>query len=463
MKHKSYPGIRFLFVTFISLVNILLYDRIQAQPVITNDDFPPFFEIEARVRNGNTGFEGALFSPSTPPPGQPGGGQWQMNPAGAPVWNSNGNTYGNIHSFLFTYIQATGNSVWRIDFNRDGDYDDAQETVPNDAPTLVGKGFRYINLYLQGHSSGLSANVTNFTINNVDFGSFTSNSETPTSILFEDVNGLFTDTITISGHFSFSGDGGQERPRIWVKLGTANISPECSITDPPIGTFYNVGDAVTINATASDPGGIVSLVEFYANNTLIGVDSFYPYSFTWIAPASGLVPLKVKAIDSYDATTLSAPVNIVINTPPTCIITFPTNGAVLFDPSVIDIQVSALGPEDTVIAVQFFLNGLSIGIDSFPPFHNNTIVDLPMGMYTITAKSTDNHGAFTLSSPSAITVRCVREDLDNNGTVNSTDFLLFLGVYGTSCNGCPADFNNDGGVNSFDFLRLLALLGYTCN
>ncbi len=462
MKHPS-CGILRLSCVHIFLFFTLTQCFIHAQPIITNDDFPPFFEIEARVRNGNTGFEAALFSPSTPPPGQPGGGQWQMNPAGAPIWNTNGNTYGDIHSFLFTYIQATGQSIWKIDFNRDGDYDDAQESVPNDAPTLVGKGFRYINLYVQGHSSGLSGNVINFTINNVNFGNFTSSSETPLSTLFEDLTGLFTDTITISGDFSFSGDGGQERPRIWVKLGTANISPECTITDPQAGTFYNVGDAVTIDATASDPGGIISFVEFYSGSTLIGVDSFFPYSFTWIAPSSGPVTLTAKAVDSYDATALSSPVGIIINTPPTCIITFPTNGAVLFDPSVIDIQVTANGPEDTVIAVQFFLNGLSIGIDSFPPFHNNTILDLPMGMYTITAKSTDNHGAFTVSTPPAITVRCVREDLDNNGTVNSTDFLLFLGVYGTTCSGCAQDFNDDGAVNSIDFLRLLALLGYTCN
>ena len=462
MKTKSSKILRLTFTSIISLSTIL-YCALQAQPIISNDDYPPCFEIEARVRNGNSGFEAALFSPSTPPPGQPGGGQWQMNPTGAPIWNTNGNIYGDIHSFLFTYIQATGQSVWRIDFNRDGDYNDPQESVTNDAPSLVGKGFRYINVYGQGHSSGLSANLTNFTINNVNFGSFTSNSETPFSILFEEVTGLFTDTTNISGNFSFTGDGGQERPRIWVRLGTANESPICAISGPPAGTFYNVGDAVTIDATASDPGGIVSFVEFYSGTTLINVDSFYPYSFTWIAPASGPVALRVKAVDSYDATTVSSPVGIIINTPPTCIITFPTNGAVLYDPSVIDIQVTANGPEDTVIAVQFFLNGLSIGIDSFPPFHNNTILDLPMGMYIITAKSTDNHGAFTLSSPSAITVRCVREDLDNNGTVNSTDFLLFLGAYGTTCSGCPQDFNDDGAVNSIDFLRLLAILGYTCN
>jgi hypothetical protein len=436
---------------------------LKAQPVITNDDYPPFFEIEARVRNGNIGFEAALFSPSTPPPGQPGGGQWQMNPAGAPIWNTNGNTYGDIHTFLLTYIQGTGQSVWHIDFNRDGDYDDAQEYVTNDAPTLVGKGFRYINLYVQGHSSGLSANVINFTINNVNFGNFTSGSETPLSTLFEDLTGLFTDTIIISGDFSFSGDGGQERPRIWVKLGTANISPECAITDPPAGTFYNVGDAVTINATASDPGGIISYVEFYSGTTLIGVDSFYPYSFTWIAPSSGPVTLRAKAVDSYDATALSSPVGIIINTPPTCNITYPVDGAILYDPSVIDIQVTSTGPEDLVTVVEFFLDGLSIGVDSFAPYHNTTIVDIPMGMYTISAKSTDNHGAFTYSTVSNITARCVREDLDYNGTVNSTDFLLFLGAYGTACNSCAQDFNEDGGVNTPDFLRLLAILGYTCN
>ena len=462
MKRPSTGFLRIAINSIMLLATIMLC-TLQAQPVISNDDYPPCFEIEARVRNGNTGFEAALFSPSTPPPGQPGGGQWQMNPTGAPIWNTNGNVYGDVHSFLFTYIQATGNSVWSIDFNRDGDYDDPQESVTNDAPTLVGKGFRYINVYGQGHSSGLTANLTNFTINNVNFGSYSSNSENPFSILFEEASGLFNDTIIVTGDFSFSGDGGQERPRIWVRLGTANISPECALTGPVAGTFYNVGDPVLIEATASDPGGIVSFVEFYGGSTLIGVDSFFPYSITWLPSAPGAVALTAKAVDSYDATAVSLPIGIVINTPPTCIITFPVNGATLYDPAVIDIQVTATGPEAMVTAVEFFLDGLSIGVDSFFPYHNNTIVNIPMGMYIITAKSTDNHGAFTLSSPSVITVRCVREDLDNNGTVTANDYLLLLAAYGAICNGCPEDFNDDGSVNSFDFLRLIAVMGYTCN
>jgi hypothetical protein len=216
------------FVFFSTSFNFLTTN---AQPVVSADPLPAF-EIDARARNGNTGFEGVLFTPTTPAPGAPGGGQWQMDPAGAPVWNSNGNVYGNLHSFLLTYEKASGITAWNIDFNRDGDFTDPQEMVTNSDAPLAGKGFRYINLWVQG-GNGLTATVTDFTINGHTMGSYVSASETAESILFKETQGLFGD-LTISGQLSFSGNGSQERPRIWVRLGQAEDSVSQGSTSVPL-------------------------------------------------------------------------------------------------------------------------------------------------------------------------------------------------------------------------------------
>ncbi len=201
--------------TILILLIILNCSILLAQPVISTAPIPSSFEIEARVRNGNTGFEGIVFTPSNPSPAG-----LQMNPTGAPVWNSYGNVYGDIHSFLYTYTKSTGTSVWSIDFNRDGDYTDPQETVTSTDPGLAGKGFKYLNVFGQGSSTGLAASINNLTLNGSNMGSLFSNSETPFSILYEDASGLF-ENISVSGNFSFSGGAAQEIPRIWIRPSTA--------------------------------------------------------------------------------------------------------------------------------------------------------------------------------------------------------------------------------------------------
>ena len=54
-------------------------------------------------------------------------------------------------------------------------------------------------------------------------------------------------------------------------------------------------------------------------------------------------------------------------------------------------------------------------------------------------------------------------DINNDLTVNSTDFGLFVGAFGAACSGCPADINNDGVVNSTDFGLFVGAFGPACN
>jgi hypothetical protein len=54
-------------------------------------------------------------------------------------------------------------------------------------------------------------------------------------------------------------------------------------------------------------------------------------------------------------------------------------------------------------------------------------------------------------------------DINSDLVVNSTDFGLFVSVFGTSCSGCKADINADGVVNSTDFGLFVAAFGNTCN
>ena len=436
---------------------------VQAQPYISSDTPPSCYEIEGRVRNGANVYEGALFTPSTPGPLDPGGAKWKMDPTGKPVWNTNGNQYGDIHTFKLTYTPATATSVWSIDFNRDGDFDDARETITNVAPTHIGRGFQYINVFCQGYEGTTAVSLFHFTINGVDFGTFTSYTNTPFSVLFEDTSGLFRD-IVIYGQFSFSGDNLPERPRIWVQLGDSNYGPPtCVLTSPQDGDFYAPGSIINLAAKAMDSLGKVIKVEFYDGDVKIGEDPTSPFTFQYLNPPSGNRTFRAKAIDNHQAMTYSNSVTVFVNAAPVVNILTPTDGAKFYDPDSILVEADVIDANDTTVQVEFFLDNESIGMDSVPPYVIH-LLNSSIGSHTLIVKSTDPYGATTVSRVVNISVRCIREDINIDGYVSTFDFLLLLTAYGSHCPlACPEDFNDDGIVDTFDFLRILARFGYSCN
>ncbi len=447
--------------TLLLVLNSYVFTSIYAQPVLSNDP-EPYFEIAGRIRNGDWAFESSLNI--AVPTGQQGGGQWQMNPDGLPVWNSEGNTYGDLHSFSMSFTQATGTILWQIDFNRDGDFEDFQETKSMPVEYFAEKGFTYIGVYGQGNDGGLTASLKYLTVNNVYFGDYTSSSETPFNLLFEDQSGVFND-IVVTGQFSFSGGQGFERPRLWVRLGKPNKRPVAELTYPLDGTLYGLLDTIQIKALATDPDGKIRYVEFLADDIKIGQDFKFPYQFTWSDITEGLHILTAKAVDHKGAIAYSAPVIIFYgdNLAPTCRISNLEDDDTLFDPDTLTIEAMAFDPNDGVNFVNFYNDSSLIGTDSLAPYVNTDLLNPPMGQYTLRARTTDNGGMSTMSEPVRVTVRCIREDVDINGTVNTFDFLLVLAAYGKDCFRCAEDFNDDGVVSTFDFLRLLARFGYTCN
>lgn len=180
---------------------------------ITTSGYAGPYDISARARNGNTGFEAILFNPGADP---------NTNPSGAPVWNS-----GTYFQFAVTYVAATGTTSFMIDFNNDGDFLDggatSLETLTVTNASLAGKSFQYATLRIEGGTNTSGAmggvDVQNFTINAVNFGQYM----TGVSVLeqqFTDSSGQFGD-ITITGSFDFIGNIASELPRMWISLGDA--------------------------------------------------------------------------------------------------------------------------------------------------------------------------------------------------------------------------------------------------
>ncbi len=100
---------------------------------------------------------------------------------------------------------------------------------------------------------------------------------------------------------------------IWeTAVNSNNNAPSVSITLPANNAVYSLGSNVIINATASDPDGTVSKVEFYQGTTLLGTSTTTPYTYTWVSPALGNYALTAKAYDDLNAVGTSTVVNITV-------------------------------------------------------------------------------------------------------------------------------------------------------
>ena len=91
-----------------------------------------------------------------------------------------------------------------------------------------------------------------------------------------------------------------------------NQPPSASITSPADGAIFPYKPTITITATATDPGGSVTRVEFLDGTAVLGRDTSAPYSYTWRNGASGTHVLAVRATDNAGAVTTSAPVRITV-------------------------------------------------------------------------------------------------------------------------------------------------------
>jgi regulation of enolase protein 1 (concanavalin A-like superfamily) len=98
---------------------------------------------------------------------------------------------------------------------------------------------------------------------------------------------------------AFDLDGGSATSAaVTINVQTAaNQLPTASLTSPAAGASFASGASVALAATASDPEGRLSKVEFYVGSTLVGTDTTSPYAATWTAGAAGSYVVKAIAYD----------------------------------------------------------------------------------------------------------------------------------------------------------------------
>lgn len=180
-----------------------------------------------------------------------------------------------------------------------------------------------------------------------------------------------------------------------------NPPPTVSITSPSNGASFITGTVVAISANASDNGSVAS-VEFFADGVSLGTDNTSPYTANYTAVA-GNHNLTARATDNLGAQSTSPAIAITVanNPAPTVSITAPANGSSFIVGSVLNITANA-SDNGSVASVEFFVDGVSIGISSIAPYAASYTSVL--GVHTLTARATDNLGAQSTSSAVSVNI-----------------------------------------------------------
>jgi predicted phage tail protein len=179
------------------------------------------------------------------------------------------------------------------------------------------------------------------------------------------------------------------------------------LTAPANGTSYIAPANITLTATASDPEGKLSKVEFYRGSTLLGTDTSSPFSYSWTNVAAGTYSLTAVAYDTAGAKTTSNAATVTVgstsNKPPTVSLTAPSSGATFTAGATISLAATASDPEGKLAKVEFYRGTTLLGTDTSSPF-TFSWSNVAAGSYSLTAVAYDTAGAKTTSAAVPVTV-----------------------------------------------------------
>ena len=233
---------------------------------------------------------------------------------------------------------------------------------------------------------------------------------------------------------------------------SANQAPQVVLTSPSQSLVLTAPAELPLAATASDSDGTIKRVDFYQGSSRIGSVSTAPYTFTWSRIRAGSYNVTARAIDNQGAVAVSQSLALRVNAPPSISLLSPKNNAVVVAPGQVALTVDASDSDGQVAAVDYLANGNVIATQTSAPY-NVDWNNIPAGIYTLTARVTDNDGASTLSK--AITLKV--DALASVALTEPADGTLRVAPASLTLKASAAD--NDGGVKRVDFYQGTRRLG----
>jgi len=168
---------------------------------------------------------------------------------------------------------------------------------------------------------------------------------------------------------------------------SGNKLPVVSISDPLTGSTFMALATVNISASASDADGTISKVEFFEGVNKLAERTSAPWSYTWEYVKAGTYSIKAIATDNLSASTVSLPVEIIIDHNP--LLEGYTKISGLYpNPNDGHFAISFTEPpqiENSEISV-ITLDGKSIYKESLSAVETYKLIDLPLlkpGIYIL--------------------------------------------------------------------------------
>jgi len=233
-----------------------------------------------------------------------------------------------------------------------------------------------------------------------------------------------------------------------------NDAPSVEITSPTNNASFFTHSDITITADASDDD-IVTKVNFYANDHLLGSVTSSPYSLVWSNAPAGHFALFARAVDQFGKSTLSTAVHITVANPPpvsgNVTITTPTNGSTFAAGANIPIAATVEHPDATK-NVSFYSGDHLLGTVSAAPY-SLTWSNVPPGKYSLRARATGTNDSTALSEKVKIMVTNQLPTVSITSPTNNSSYVTPTDVTIT------ADASDDNGIKSVSFFADYCLLG----
>ena len=202
-----------------------------------------------------------------------------------------------------------------------------------------------------------------------------------------------------------------------------NKLPTVAITTPTNGATFFSSSNFTVTASASDPDGLITLLELFDGTTKLSQVSNSSLSFIVTNASPGTHTLTVRATDNWFGTNVSSSVVVTITNPaPAIAITNLVDGATFFEHTNITLRAKASDTNGTVSLVEFFADTNLLGFTTNAPF-TLTWSNVSIGAYSLTARATDNEGVSSLSTP--ITINVVANQLPTANLNSPTNGAIF--------------------------------------
>lgn len=96
---------------------------------------------------------------------------------------------------------------------------------------------------------------------------------------------------------AFDNENAQTEVFVLISVTAPNVAPEIEITEPSDNAIYQVGEAIPLAATASDPDGMVTKVNFKLNNAFYKLDNSAPFENSFVPSEPGTYIVGARAFD----------------------------------------------------------------------------------------------------------------------------------------------------------------------